>query len=121
MWEVFKPFTRRNVIITHETYININWRDVQRKNGVNNVDIKLMKGKSLSSLRTPWQNGPYTTKKHRTTQKHVNHQDATDIQKKTFLCFLDFSFYLLFINSKMMSPRNVELPSWYGQWRSLGV
>ena len=34
---------------------------------------------------------------HRTTQKHVEHQDATDIQEKTiFLCFyyFYFSFYL---------------------------
>ena len=32
----------------------INWRDVQRKYVVNNVD--------MSSLRAPWQNGPYTNK-----------------------------------------------------------
>jgi len=31
--------------------ININWRDVQTKNVVNNVD--------MSCLRAPWQNGPY--------------------------------------------------------------
>jgi len=30
---------------------NINWRDVQTKNVVNNVD--------MSCLRAPWQNGPY--------------------------------------------------------------
>jgi len=30
---------------------NINWRDVQIKNVANNVD--------MSSLRAPWQNGPY--------------------------------------------------------------
>jgi len=30
---------------------NINWRDVQIKNVVNNVD--------MSSLKAPWQNGPY--------------------------------------------------------------
>jgi len=29
---------------------------------------------------------------HRTTQKHVANQDATDIQKKTILCVLDFPF-----------------------------
>jgi len=53
----------------------INWRDVQSKNGVNNID--------MSSLRTPWQNGPYKKQTQRTTQKHVENQDATDIQKKT--------------------------------------
>ena len=32
--------------------LNINWRDVQRKHVVNNVD--------MPSLRAPWQNGPKT-------------------------------------------------------------
>jgi len=31
--------------------LNINWRNVQRKNAVNNVDV--------SSLMAPWQNSPY--------------------------------------------------------------
>jgi len=31
---------------------NINWRDVQKKNAVNKVD--------MSSLKAAWQNGPYT-------------------------------------------------------------
>jgi len=38
----------------------INWRDVQRKNVVNNVD--------MSRLRAPWQNGSYT-EKHAKQQK----------------------------------------------------
>ena len=50
---------------------NINWKDVQRKYVVNNVD--------MSSLRAPKQKGPYTENTHRTIQKHVEHQDATDI------------------------------------------
>jgi len=33
---------------------------------------------------------------HRTTQKHIDHQYAIDIDKKLFLCFSDFSFFLLF-------------------------
>ena len=36
-------------------------------------------------------------KTHRTTHKHVEHQDSTDIQKKTtlyFLCVSIFIFYL---------------------------
>jgi len=41
---------------------NIHWRDVQRKNVVNNVDI--------SSLRAPWQNGPYKIK-HTEQNKHT--------------------------------------------------
>jgi len=47
----------------------INWRDVQRKNGVNNVD--------MSSFRAPWQMA-CTKPTHRTTQKQVDHPDATD-------------------------------------------
>ena len=35
----------------HKHYTNINWRDVQIKNVVNNED--------MSRLRAPWQNGPY--------------------------------------------------------------
>ena len=50
---------------------NVNWRDVQIKNVVNNVD--------MSSLGAPWQNGPYKKLTQRTTQKHVQHHDATDI------------------------------------------
>ena len=38
-----------NEIIYYDVYIH--WRDVQRKNVVNNVD--------MSSVRTPWQNDPY--------------------------------------------------------------
>jgi len=40
---------------------NINWRDVQRKNVANNVD--------MISLRAPWQNGLYE-EKH--TEQHKN-------------------------------------------------
>jgi len=57
---------------------------------------------------------------HRTKQKHVEHQDATDIQKKLFsLCF-SFCF-VFFIISGMFSPRNVELQPWYGWWLLLGI
>jgi len=45
--------------------------DVQRNSAVNNVD--------MSSWRALWQNGPYQKQTHITTQKHVEHQDATDI------------------------------------------
>jgi len=50
---------------------NINWRDVQRNNVVNNVD--------MSSLRAPEQNDTHKKPIHMTTQKHVEHQDATAI------------------------------------------
>jgi len=46
------------------SFSNINWSDVQRKNVVNNVD--------MSSLRAPWQNGPYKSKH---TEQHKNTQN----------------------------------------------
>jgi len=46
---------------------NINCRDVQRKYVVNNVD--------KSSLRAPWQNGPYTNK-HLQLRIVRSYQDA---------------------------------------------
>ena len=49
---------------------------------------------------------------HRTTQKHVEHHEATDIEKKdTFLGVFVSDFSSLFY----FSPRKVELPPWYGQ------
>ena len=48
---------------------NINWRDVQGKNVVNNLDMSL-------GTMTKW---PVQKPTHRTTQKHVEHHDATDI------------------------------------------
>ena len=45
-------YGRGNQIKFAKSY-NINWRDVQTKNVVNNVD--------MSCLRAPWQNGPYKT------------------------------------------------------------
>ena len=51
--------------------VNINGRDVQRKNVVNNVD--------KSNLWAPWQNGPYKNTQNIT--KHGVNKDATDIKK----------------------------------------
>jgi len=46
-----EPSTDNACMSVCELVYNINWRDVQRKNVVNNVD--------MSNLRAPWQNGPY--------------------------------------------------------------
>jgi len=59
---------------------NINWSDVQRKNVVNSVD--------MSSLRAPWQKGPYENKhteqhKNTWTPRQQTHQEATDITQQT--------------------------------------
>jgi len=55
----FSAFVQRTLI--YRMYVNINWRYVQTKNGVNNVD--------MSYLRAPWQNGPYKTE-HK--ERHKN-------------------------------------------------
>jgi len=60
--------------------ININWRDVQRKNVVNYVDMTVFKG-----TMTKW---PVQKQTHRPAQKHTEHRVATDIKKETiFVCF----------------------------------
>jgi len=48
--------------------------------------------------------------KTRRTQRRKRH-----LEKKTIFVFFGFFFSLLFIFSKTISPRNVELPLWYGQ------
>ena len=70
---------------------NTNWRHVQRKNVVYNVDISI--------LGSPWQN----------EQKHTEHHDATDIQNKLFGVFriILFDIYLLFLKlfiQKVLPP-----------------
>ena len=53
-------------------HVNINWRDVQRKNVVNNVDLYV----KFRGTITKW---PVQIITHRTTQKHVEHQDAVKL------------------------------------------
>jgi len=82
-----------NIFLINHYYINdivrllndINWRDVKRKNVVNDVD--------MSSLRAPWQNGPYENK--HSEQQHVERQDATDIQQNTMFCVFRIVFFSL--------------------------
>jgi len=102
-------------ILSTRQFKNINWRYVQSTNVVNNVD--------MLSLRAPWQNGPY---KNQHTERHTNtHNTMTQqtFRKKLHVCvfriFLFFFFF--FIISLINSSRNVEIPSWYGQWLPLGV
>jgi len=56
-------------------------------NLVNNVD----KFKGAMTKR------PVHRKTHRTTQKHVEHQDATGIQKKTIFCDFRILYFILFL------------------------
>ena len=61
------PHARFHVIlVTH--FVNKNWRDIQRKRSVHNVNG--------SSIRAPWQNGPYKNKHkqhktRRTTRRNI--------------------------------------------------
>jgi len=52
---------------------NINWRDVNRKNVVNNVDTMYV---MIKGTMTKW---PVQKPTNRTTQTHVEHQNATGI------------------------------------------
>jgi len=66
---------------------NINWRHVQRKNDVNNVDI--------SSLGAPWQNGP---NKNKHAEQHKNTQHTMTQQTFRINSFVFFGlFYLIFL------------------------
>ena len=71
---------------------NINYKDVQRKNVVNNADV--------SSLRAPRPifNGPYKNQHTDQHNKHAERQDATDSLTKNYilLCFSDFNFLFSF-------------------------
>jgi len=60
------------LFVFNDTCTNINERDVQRKNVLNNVDLYV----KFKGTVTKW---PVQKLTHRTTQKHVEHQDATDL------------------------------------------
>jgi len=60
------------------TYYNINWRDVQTKNVVNNVD--------MSCLRAPWQNGPYKNKHKERHKNSYNIMTQQTFRQTIFLC-----------------------------------
>jgi len=63
---------------------NINCRDVQRKNVV-------CRHVKLKGTMTTWS---VHTEKHRdTTQKHAEHQDASDIHKTPIFVFFGFLFF----------------------------
>jgi len=75
---------------------NINWRDVQRKNVVNNVD--------KSSLRAPCQKGPYTnkhTEQHKTRRTYKpcllqkRKENSYDLKLNCLCILLEFEMQLL--------------------------
>ena len=72
-------------------FSNINWRDVQRKNVVNNVD--------MSSLRAPWQNGPYKNNTQNDTKTRTTPCSNRHLDKTIVLCLSDvFPFIYNFLN-----------------------
>ena len=71
LWLTIIFYHLETMTFIKKLWVNINGRDVQRKNVVNNVD--------KSSLWAPWQNGPYKTTQYIT--KHWVYKDATDIKK----------------------------------------
>jgi len=74
-------------LIYVKTFDNINWRYVQKKNVVNNVD--------MSSLRASWQNGPY---KNQQTERLKNRQNSMTQQTFTINYFLCCCFLLCFLS-----------------------
>ena len=56
---------------------NINWRDDERKDIVNNED--------MSNLKASWQNGSYKNK-HIEQHKNAEQQDVTYIKNKLIVC-----------------------------------
>jgi len=62
---------------------NINGRDVQRKNVVNVNDL------GMSSLREPWQNGPYTNKR---TEQHKNTKTQQTFRQTAIFMFFGCMF-----------------------------
>ena len=65
---------------------NINWRYVQRKNVVNNVD--------MSRWGASWQNGPY---KNKHTEQHKNTQNTKTQQKLKNFIYLFYGFFLFIL------------------------
>jgi len=85
-----KPFFFYSCVVKNVMFY-INWRNVQRKYVVNNVDIKYVKFKGTM---TKW---PVQKPTHRTTQKHVEHYDVTDRKNYVFVFFGLLFFILFFI------------------------
>jgi len=54
------------------------------------------------------------------SMKHTEQHDKQTFKTNLCVCVGFFHFYLYFIFIKMISPRNVELPPWYGQWPHWG-
>ena len=71
---------------------NINGKDVQRKNAVNNVD--------KSSLWAPWQNGPYKNTQNITKHEYTKTQQT--FRNNYFLCFSFFSVFFLIFNFQLL-------------------
>ena len=67
-----------------------------------NVEYKLKrcsKKEYMKQCRVSWKKWPVQNPTHKTTHKHVEHHDATDIWKKTNLfVFIGFFWFFYFFN-----------------------
>jgi len=62
-----------------------------------------------------------TQKNHTEQHKHTKStKTQKTFRKKPIFCVFRI-FIFLFLISQMISPRNVELPPWYGQWHIEGL
>jgi len=95
--QTFGIFRSLAIITQHVSFLNINWRDVQIKNGVNNVD--------MSSLKAPWQNDPYTENKQNNSKTRRSPRRNRHSENKLFLLFFsDFVYiYVLIISHQFKS------------------
>ena len=95
--------------------LTINWRDVQRQNVVNNVD--------MSSLRAPWQNGRY---KNKHTEQHKNTQNTKTQQtfKINYFCVFQIFIYLWFLKwflQKMLSYRLGTVNDFHWKFKPVSI
>ena len=75
-----RSITRRfTKLLTWSNIIHVYWRDVQRKNVVNNVD--------MSSLRPPWQNGLYKNQYTEHTKTQRTPRRNRNLEKNSFCVF----------------------------------
>jgi len=75
-----RSITRRfTKLLTWSNIIHVYWRDVQRKNVVNNVD--------MSSLRPPWQNGLYKNQYTEHTKTQRTPRRNRNLEKNSFFAF----------------------------------
>ena len=80
--------------------ININWRDIQIKNVVNNVD--------MSSLKAPWHNGPYKTHAQNSTKTRI-YNFLNDLSEKCWVTAWERSMTFIGSLNQFLGIANLTL------------